>query len=558
MISIRTLTPVCLLAGALAMAQTAPPAPPSPAQPPAPPAAAPAPPSPGMHMLLPPAAPMDYSDLADQIREQVGKIDVDAIKDQVENLKLDMKDWKFDMKDLNVDVDWGQIDEQVRMAKEQGQWAKEITDQARKYAADSVEMGKAFALAGQDWTPKAFAFAQTMPAPAPMPPMPPMPTPRAAIAGIRRGGSADTLYERGLGALDGHRYDQAVEYFAEVGTRGGNHAEGALYWKAYALNKLGRRDDATAALAELRKAYPSSHWLDDAKALEIEVKQSSGQKVSPESESNDELKLLALEGLVQSDPDRAYPILEKLLKGPQSPNLKKRAIYVLALGNSPRSQQLLEQIARGATGNPDLQMTAIQYLGRTGKDANKTQVLFEIYNSSSDGNVKHEALRAMMSNRDKDHLLQIARTDKAPDMREEAIRAVAGSTTTQEMWTLYQAETDPDVKRTILDYFSGSTDRLIDIAKSEKDAKLRRSAIQRLGSVKATSSTDALEQIYGGEQDQQVKRTIIDVLASQHNAKALVDLGRKESDIEMKKNIIRRLVEMKSPEATPFLEEILK
>ncbi|HEV2448402.1 MAG TPA: HEAT repeat domain-containing protein, partial [Candidatus Sulfopaludibacter sp.] len=342
-----------------------------------------------------------------------------------------------------------------------------------------------------------------------------------------------------------------------VATRGGSHADGALYWKAYALNKLGRRDDALAALAELNKSYAGSHWLDDAKALEIEVKQSSGQRVSPESESNDDLKLIALEGLVQSDPDRAFPILEQLLKKVQTPNFKKRAIYVLALNNSPRAQQLLDQIARGG-GNPDMQMTAIQYMGRSSKDANKAQVLFDIYNSSSDANVKRAVLTAFLSNRDKDHLLQIAKSDKSADMRTEAIRMLGSMASAPDLWSLYQSETDPDVKRTILDYMSGNTDKLIDVAKSEKDAKLRRSAIMRLGSVKATAATDALEQIYGSEQDQQVKRAIIDAFSGQRNVQALVTIGRKETDLEMKRNIVRRLVDMKSPEATPFLEEILK
>jgi hypothetical protein len=38
----------------------------------------------------------------------------------------------------------------------------------------------------------------------------------------------------------------------------------------------------------------------------------------------------------------------------------------------------------------------------------------------------------------------------------------------------------------------------------------------------------------------------------------MVDIGRREKDPEMKKEIVRRLVDMKSPDATAFLEEILK
>ena len=85
------------------------------------------------------------------------------------------------------------------------------------------------------------------------------------------------------------------------------------------------------------------------------MKQASGKPVSPETEADDDLKLMALNGLSQSDPARTYPLIEKLLKGPASPKLKKKAIFVLAVNTSPAAQQLLEQIARG-NGNPDLQI----------------------------------------------------------------------------------------------------------------------------------------------------------------------------------------------------------
>ena len=106
-------------------------------------------------------------------------------------------------------------------------------------------------------------------------------------------------------------------------TRAGAHAEGALYWKAYVVNKLGRTADAQAAIDTLRKTYPNSRWLDDAKALELEVKQSKGP-VSPESETDEEIRVLALNGLMQSDPEKALPQVENMLKGSHSPNFKGR------------------------------------------------------------------------------------------------------------------------------------------------------------------------------------------------------------------------------------------
>src|SRR5439155_12784505 len=205
--------------------------------------------------------------------------------------------------------------------------------------------------------------------------------------------------------------------FSQVATSGNPRADGALYWKAYALGKLGRREDALAAIAELRKSYASSRWLDDAKALELDLRQASGQRVTPESENDEELKLMALNGLVQSDPDRALPLLENLLKTSTSVKLKERAIFVLAQSNSQRGKQFLEQVARGGAGNPDLQLKAISYIVATSKRTDNRQLLWDIYSGSSDVQVKRAILNGLMASRDTDHLLQVAKTEKEPTLR---------------------------------------------------------------------------------------------------------------------------------------------
>ena len=69
----------------------------------------------------------------------------------------------------------------------------------------------------------------------------------------------------------------------------------------------------------------SSRWAKDSKALEIEVRQSSGQPVTPESQNDEELKLIALRALMNSDAERAMPIIEQMLAGPNSPKVKDRA-----------------------------------------------------------------------------------------------------------------------------------------------------------------------------------------------------------------------------------------
>jgi len=373
-----------------------------------------------------------------------------------------------------------------------------------------------------------------------------------------RNSSDDHLYQSGQGALDSRHWDEALEDFSQAASRGGSRADGALYWKAYTLNRLGRRDEALAAIAELAKSYAGSRWLDDARALELEVKQTRGQPVSPDEATDEDLKLLALNGLVQSDPDRAFPLLENLLKGTQSPKLKKNVVYVLAQSNSPRAQQLLEQIARGA-GNPDLQLRAISYMGEKRK-TNGAQVLWEIYAASNDVNVRRAILNSFANSRDKDHLLQVAKSDKSPELRLLAIQHLGSVNGQPELWQIYQTETSPELKIQILQsmYQNGNTEKLIAVVKTEKDANVRRTALQVLGSHKAANISDALVSIYSAETDPQIKRSIVDSVYSQHNAKALVDMARAEKDSKMKLTIVERLSNMKSKEATDYLLEILK
>ena len=310
-------------------------------------------------------------------------------------------------------------------------------------------------------------------------------------AKVFRGMSNDRLYSAGQSALDNRQWDQAVVYFNQVISQNTARVDGALYWKAYALGKLGRRDEANAAIAELRKSYASSRWLDDAKALELELKQASGQKVSPETESDEELKLMAINGLMQSDPERAIPLLESQLKGSASPKVKRNTLFVLAQSNSPKAQALIEQIARGGA-NPDLQLKAISYMDQRRRPNNNAQVLSEIYTSTTDLAVKRAILQAYAGMRDKDRLLQAAKSEKSPELREFAINNLAGNNGNPELWQLYQAETTTEGKLLLLRYMhsNGNADKLLEVVRNEKDPKVRMDAMRALASQRAGVSGD--------------------------------------------------------------------
>jgi len=364
----------------------------------------------------------------------------------------------------------------------------------------------------------------------------------------------DRYYERGQRDLERSRWDQAVEEFAEVAARGGAKADGALYWKAYALNKLGKREDALASLGELHTKYASSRWQDDAKALEIEVKQASGKPVNPDSAGDEELKLMALNGLMNSDPERATPLLEKLLHSSQSPKIKERALFVLAQSGSPTARKLVLQMAKGGS-NPDLQMKAVNYLGIMGA----THELGEVYGANNDTAVRRAVLHALMVSGAKDQLLAAAKGEKNPELRHVAINQLGVLGAHSELWQLYQVELTLEIKREIVNalFVGGAADKLLEVARTAKEPELRRDAISRLGNLDSHRTGEALASMYSSESDPSIRKQVIRALFVQGNGHAMVEIARKETDIDLKKEIVRCLSNMQSKEGTEYLLELL-
>ncbi len=366
------------------------------------------------------------------------------------------------------------------------------------------------------------------------------------------------LYDDGRDDLDEDRYDHAAAKFKQLAEMNGPQTDAALYWKAYAENRLGRRDTALSTIADLRRRFPQSRWQKDATALEIEVKQSTGQAVKPADQSDEELKMLALQGIMNSDPQKGISILENILNGSGTPKLKSRALFMTAQSGRPESREILAKIAKGQS-NPELQRKAVEYLGLFGgAEARKT--LADVYASSSDASVKHAILRSYMIGGDRERLFAAAKSEKDESLRREAIRQLGLVHGTSELEQLYQAESSTDLRREILQAFflAGDSGKLVQAAQGEKDPELRRSAIRNLGLIHSDDSGKALQEIYGKETDHSLKAEVLNAYFLQGNAKALVAIARSEKDPELKKTAVSKLTLMHSKEGTEYLMELLQ
>lgn len=340
---------------------------------------------------------------------------------------------------------------------------------------------------------------------------------------------AERYYGRGYRALDKNEWEKAAEYFEAAKQAGGPVIAGAMYWQAYALAKQAKLAEANELLSEITAAHGESGWLADAEALQLELRELSGEGVAPEMEADEELKLYAINALTRTDPERAVPLLEKILLEPGSPELKERAIFVLSMTKNAAAAAIVEKIARGA-GNPDLQLKAIHYLAlRRRQEAGP--VLEEIYGSTNDVRILRSIIRAYAMAKDKDRILALAFGEEAPALRGEAIRALGMMNAGQELLKLFDVGSSPEEQRTVL---------------------------HALGMVRTPEATEAVIRIYQQSGDNSVKRSAINALMMQRKVPELIVLAEKEDDLDLKKVIVERLSHSKSKEATEYLIQLLE
>jgi HEAT repeats len=364
------------------------------------------------------------------------------------------------------------------------------------------------------------------------------------------------LYDDGRGFLDEGNYGDASKKFSELVQMAGPQTDAALYWKAYADNKLGKRDNALLAIADLKKRFPQSRWRKDAEALEIEMRQGSSHPVNPDSQSDDDLKILALQGIMNNDPSKGIPMVEKYLGGSANPKDKSKALFLLVQTGSPQAREMLAKIARGQS-NPELQRKAVEYLGMSGgKDSGK--LLGEIYTSTTDLDVKRAVLRAYMMSGDSDDLAALAKKETNETLKREAIRQLGMMGNQAALQNLYQSEPSVDTKKEILQalFMTGDSARLSELALSEKNPELRKSAIRSLGMMGAKDP--ALQTIYAKETDRKVKEEIMNAYFIGGNVSALVAIAKSEKDPELKKIAVSKLSLMNSKEGNDYLIELLQ
>jgi HEAT repeat protein len=346
--------------------------------------------------------------------------------------------------------------------------------------------------------------------------------------------------------------------------------DAALYWLAYSLKQQGKFQDAQRTLERLAKEFPRSTWVDDARAMEVEIAPQTGRRVDPDGLADDELKMVALQSLFQSDPARAAVYVKDILKpgSKASSELKETAVSLLGNYGGPEATAMLLDIAR-TQPDPDLRAVAIHRLGQTNDEAVADE-LMKIYASEQDRDVKSQVLHAfsqMSGPRAYARLLEVARNGGDSELRQTAIHWLGERNESQaldDLMRIMSAERDDEVRGSILHVFSQMNDpraqsKLSEVARGgEYSVELRSQAIHWIGQRSGDAVVDELMSIYRADRDEEIRGAVLHALSQQSSPRAratLFEIARGGDDPEMRSQAIHALTQS---DDAPTLEDLIK
>lgn len=362
-------------------------------------------------------------------------------------------------------------------------------------------------------------------------------------------------YREGQRALEDEAWADASHIFGKLASESGGEADAALYWKAYADWKRKMKPEALEGLRQLLSAYPKSAWADDAKALELEIRGGKSARSAPDA-GDDELKLYALDGLMQMEPEQAVPVLEKLLAGNASPRVKERALFVLSQSDSARAREILLRTAK--TGQPiSLRCEAVKTLGIAGEPDDIAALAAIARDAAAPPEVREAVVEAYLIADRPEELASIAKSDPDPRIRAKAIDALGANDALPILRQLWTTEKDPALRGKLLEALgiAGDVDTLAKAARESQDPQIRRKAIEGLAISDKPEAGKMLRQLYGEFTNVDDKRKLVEAFMIRDDAKTLIELFRSEKDPTLKKAILQQLSVMDDPEAT---KEILK
>ncbi len=287
--------------------------------------------------------------------------------------------------------------------------------------------------------------------------------------------------------------------------------------RVVALNAL-LQMDADAAMPILKKVLerrdPCSYVL-RRKAVFL-VSQKGGEEAADilmqtaKNDPDQETREQAVFWLGQVRSERAVPLLEDLLKNSKDKETKDKALFALSQQSSPKAGQILRDFAERESEDEELREQAIFWLGQKRSEENASY-LKGLYGRMKKDALKEKIIFSLSQQRgfgNAEWIMNIALDPKENiEMRKQALfwAGQNGGASTESFASLYNKMTDSEMKEQLIFVLSQRSrdgkalEKLMDIAKNDKDKELRSKAVFWLGQSRDPRAAKFLEDLISKE-----------------------------------------------------------
>jgi HEAT repeat protein len=369
------------------------------------------------------------------------------------------------------------------------------------------------------------------------------------------------LYWQGQEALKNSDWPAALKRFADLEqqlrAKEPKNADAAVYWQAYTLVQAKRTTEAKAAIERLHHDYPNSRWNKDADSL-LRQTQSTAVRTDTAAGDAEDIAEIAVEGLMNAPPERALPLLKKVLQGPHSDKVKKRALFVLSQLDEDAALDAVVDVAKSSS-DASLREEAIRMLGVSGQERAITR-LHELYASSKDTHEKRAIIQAWLVSDRKDLILATARNETDESVRRDAIQALGAMDASSELQQLFDSTHDAANQQAIVQALgvAGNVQGLTTIAESQQPEATRIEAIRALGVAGDEGGSAALLKLYPKATSPALRDAVLQGLLIAGDGEAMVQLYRQAKTKEEKQALLRMITTTNSDAALDLIEHELK
>ncbi len=270
-------------------------------------------------------------------------------------------------------------------------------------------------------------------------------------------------------------------------------------------------------------------------------------------DAEEELKITMLEALISAPPERAMPIVKKVLAGDGSDELKERALFVLSQIDESEAQQMILDLAQ--TGSGELRLEAIRMIGIGGDDAAMAG-LRDIY-GAGDEDVREAVLEAYLIAGDVQSVYEIAANTTDRDEFDDAVKMLGAMDALDE---LRQLRAKAGMSEALIEAYAiaGDAESLRELAMDSSDPEMQAQAVQALGIVGGDEVHDMLMSIFTSSDSEDVREAALEGMLISGHTDGVLQLYRQSTDAEEKRELLKVLVVMDSEAVWDIIDAALE